>query len=78
MGHKQADASRYLGHRLSHKGHTPSLRDISAGTQGRNLETETKAVAMEKRLLWVCSIDLLSLYSYAIPDHLSRGGTTYN
>lgn len=41
-----------------HITHAPSLRDISARTQGRNLKTRTEAEAIEECFLLACSSGL--------------------
>jgi hypothetical protein len=46
--------------------------------QGRNLEAEADAEAMEGCCLLTCSHGLLSLLSYKTQDHQPRDGTTHN
>lgn len=42
----------------------PSLKEVQAGTHGRNLEGEADAEAMGGAACWLTPHDLLSLLSY--------------
>ena len=58
--------------------HTPSLREIRAATQGRNLEAGTEAEAMEKHSLLTCSLQLAQLaFHHITQDDLLGDGTTH-
>lgn len=50
---------------------------ITEGSQGRNLESETKAETVEQCCLLACSLWLLQPVSSTIQDHIPRGGTTH-
>lgn len=55
--------------------HSPSLKEVTVGAQGRHQEIRTEAEAMEEFCFLVPHV-LLSLLCLHNPDHLARGGTT--
>ena len=63
---------------LQFSGHTPSLREVRAGTQGSILEAGTEVEAMEMCCLLDCAHGLLSLLSYGTQDHQPSGTTTHS
>ena len=54
---------------LQLSGHTPSLREVGAGTLCRNLEAGADTEAMEGAAYWLVPHGLLSLLSYRTQDH---------
>jgi hypothetical protein len=56
---------------LQFSGHTPSLREVRAGPQDRNLEAVTETETTEKCFFWLASHGLLSLLCYTKKDRYS-------
>lgn len=55
---------------LQLRAHTPSLREVSAGTQGRNLEAGTEAKGMRNAAYGLFAHSFLILLFYTPQDHL--------
>ena len=67
-GQKQCGEKR-IYYTLQLSGHTPSPREASAGTQGRNLDAETEAEAKGGCCLQACS-------PWVATTYLPKDGTT--
>lgn len=53
-----------------------TLREVRAGTYGRNLETGMEAETIEEYAYWLAPHGFLCLLFHIIADHLARAGTT--
>ena len=59
--------------------HSPSLKEVRARVQSRNLEAEIEAETMEEYYFTgLLPMAYSKLLSYTTQDHLSRGGTAHN
>lgn len=68
---KLRDQKQKIYFSLQLSGHTPSRKDVRAGTRCRNLVSGADAKAMDE----CCLLVWFSLLPYSIQDHQPRGGT---
>ena len=72
-----------VGEERVYSAYTSTLWFVTEGSQdrssqGRNLEAEADAEAMEGAAYWIAFPGLLSLPFYRTLDHQPRDGTTYS